>query len=93
MKDVVEKITEKLENSTVLQDLNLEEKKYFVVSSHREENVDDKAQFSMFLESLSRLKKVYPDYPIIVSTHPRTRKKIEDITSNNKKLPTSLVPI
>ena len=64
-------------NSTdVLKRLNLEENKFFVVSAHREENINSEANFKGLIESLEPVAEKY-HLPIIVSTHPRTRKMIE----------------
>jgi UDP-N-acetylglucosamine 2-epimerase (non-hydrolysing) len=63
-------------NSDVVSRLNLEEGKFFVVSSHREENINSETNFSGLMESLNLIAKKY-NYPIIVSTHPRTRNMIE----------------
>ena len=60
-------------------------KEYILISIHREENVDSEKNFSDFLDSIDEISKVY-NLPIIISTHPRTRKKLEEIgyEKNNK---------
>ena len=58
-------------------------KEYIVMSIHREENVDSPKNFSDLLESIDELTKKY-SMPIIISTHPRTRKKLEDIEYQNE---------
>lgn len=65
-----------IENSDVLTRLNLEEGKYFVVSSHREENINSEKNFHGLMESLNAIAEKF-GYPIIVSTHPRTRNMID----------------
>ncbi len=62
--------------SDILQKEGLEKKKYFLMSIHREENVDSEKNFADLLESIDEISKVYK-MPIIISTHPRTRKKLE----------------
>ncbi len=62
--------------SDVLERLGLQEEKFFVVSSHREENINSEKNFEGLMQSLNMIAEKY-DYPIIVSTHPRTRNMIE----------------
>jgi UDP-N-acetylglucosamine 2-epimerase len=62
--------------SDVLERLGLEDGKFFVVSSHREENINSEKNFLGLMESLNLIAEKY-DYPIIVSTHPRTRNMID----------------
>ena len=65
-----------IEASTVLEKLNLEEGKFFVVSSHREENINNEKNFTNLMATLNQVAEKYK-FPIIVSTHPRTRNMIE----------------
>ncbi|KQK27508.1 non-hydrolyzing UDP-N-acetylglucosamine 2-epimerase [Chryseobacterium aquaticum] len=62
--------------SNVLEKLNLEEGKFFVVSSHREENINSEKNFRGLMASLNAIAEKY-QYPIIVSTHPRTQNMID----------------
>ncbi|RZK19348.1 MAG: UDP-N-acetylglucosamine 2-epimerase (non-hydrolyzing), partial [Flavobacterium sp.] len=64
-----------IESSDILSDLKLEKYKYFVVSSHREENISSERNFRSLMESLNLIAAKF-GYPIIVSTHPRTRNMI-----------------
>ena len=65
-----------IEASIVLEKLNLEEGKFFVVSSHREENINNEKNFINLMATLNQVAEKYK-FPIIVSTHPRTRNMIE----------------
>lgn len=65
-----------IQKSDVLSRLNLGEHKYFVVSAHREENINNEKNFLGFLACLNLIAEKY-NFPIIVSTHPRTRKMID----------------
>lgn len=76
MREVLEFYAPKIENSDVLERLKLEQEKYFIVSAHREENVDNPNNLTKLFDILNGLASEY-GYPIIVTTHPRTRKRIE----------------
>jgi UDP-N-acetylglucosamine 2-epimerase (non-hydrolysing) len=78
MKEVLAYYMPKILKSDVLKRLKLKESAYFVVSAHREENIDSPDNFKNLLGSLNALAKKY-SMPIIVSTHPRTRKKLEEL--------------
>jgi UDP-N-acetyl-L-fucosamine synthase len=70
-----------IQASEILSTLHLEKGKYFVVSSHREENINNPDNFNGLIESLNQIAAHFK-FPIIVSTHPRTRNKIESENFN-----------
>ncbi|MBT0564417.1 non-hydrolyzing UDP-N-acetylglucosamine 2-epimerase [Riemerella anatipestifer] len=76
MYEVLNYYLPQIEASNVLSRLNLEKEKFFVVSSHREENINSEENFRNLMTSLNTIAEKY-QYPIIVSTHPRTRNMIE----------------
>lgn len=83
MREVLEHYKSKIESSDVISRLGLKEKDFFVVSTHREENVDSEENFKNLLETLDELTKVYKK-KVIVSTHPRTKKKLEAMNFESK---------
>ncbi len=77
MQEVLEYYMPKIQTSKVLEKNGLEHGEFIVVSAHREENVDSPENLLDMLETLTELAKVY-QLPIIISTHPRTKKRLED---------------
>ena len=76
MFEVLNHYQHSIKNSDILSRLNLEKYKYFVVSAHREENINNESSFTSLISSLNLISEKY-NLPIIVSTHPRTRKMID----------------
>lgn len=76
MYEVLNHYMPEIKASDVLERLELEEGKFFVVSAHREENISSERNFTRLMESFNLIAEKY-NYPVIVSTHPRTRNMIE----------------
>lgn len=76
MYEVLHQYMPKIEKSNILERLQLEKGKFFVVSAHREENISSEKNFCNLVEILNSIAEKY-NYPVIVSCHPRTRKMIE----------------
>ncbi len=77
MKEVLAYYADKIESVDPVKDLKLKEGKFFIVSAHREENIDSEENFTNLIKSLKAIAKAYK-MPVIVSTHPRTKKKLEE---------------
>jgi UDP-N-acetylglucosamine 2-epimerase (non-hydrolysing) len=82
MKEVLNYYMPVISKSDVLSRLGLKEGGYLVLSTHREENVDSEENFRDIFDSVNALAKKY-DKPVIVSTHPRTRKRLEELNVAN----------
>lgn len=81
-----------IENSEILKKLNLEPEKFFVISAHREENIDSETNFRKLVVLLNTLTEQY-DLPIIVSTHPRTQKRVDALNIEFHPLVQLLKPL
>jgi UDP-N-acetylglucosamine 2-epimerase (non-hydrolysing) len=83
MNEVLDYYLPKINKSKILKTLGLQAEKYFIISTHREENIDNPENLKKILSVLEQIAHQYK-FPVIVSTHPRTRKRIESL--DNKKL-------
>ena len=81
MFEVLSHYREKIDSSDILSELDLDAGQYFLVSAHREENIDSDVNFGNLVDTLNSIAEVY-DLPIIVSTHPRTQKRIDAFGSS-----------
>lgn len=92
MYEVLEHYKDKITSSEVIDNLDLKVESYFLVSVHREENIDSDFNINEYVKVLSALADKY-SYPIIVSTHPRTRKKIDSLKLSFHPLVRFLKPL
>ena len=92
MFEVLNHYKAKIESSDVLGRLGLKEHQYFIVSAHREENINSDQNFLDLVEMLNAVAEKY-QYPVIVSTHPRTRKRIEELNIEFHPLVQLLKPL
>ena len=83
MLEVLNKNRNSINKNSVLTKEKLKKNKYFLMSIHREENLDHKDNLKNLLESISAISEFY-NLPIIISTHPRTKKKLSEISYINK---------
>ncbi len=77
MKEVLALNKQSIEQSNVLEQLSLKQKEYFILSAHREENIDSENNFNDLIESINAICDTY-NFPIIFSVHPRTQKLIDE---------------
>lgn len=82
MKEILDFHAKEIKGSNVLESLGVEKNKFFIVSAHREENIDSNKNFNDLLDSLNAIAEKY-NFPVIVSTHPRTRIKLESLNRND----------
>ena len=82
MKEILDFHADSIKKSDILERLNIEKGKFFIVSAHREENIDSEENFNNLLDSLNAIAKKY-QLPVIVSTHPRTRIKLEGLNRSD----------
>lgn len=92
MFEVLTKFKAKIEKSDVLKQLKLKKHEYFVVSSHREENINNPDNFNGLMDSLNQIAEKFK-FPIIVSTHPRTRAMLESKKVKSHKLIQFMKPL
>lgn len=92
LREVLHRYTKQILNSDVLNRLELKEQEYIVVSAHREENIDLDKNFEILSESLNNVAEKYK-LPVIFSTHPRTKNRIEKNNISFHPLITNVVPL
>jgi len=78
MREVLEYYMPKIDQSDILDRMQLESRKFFIVSAHREENIDTDQNLKDMVETLNAIASKY-NYPVIVSTHPRTRNRLNEL--------------
>lgn len=92
MKEVINSRLEDIEKSDVLERLELKENEYFIVSAHREENINSDKNFVELVDALNAVAEKY-NLPVIISTHPRTQKRIDELGIKFHDLVQTLKPL
>ena len=92
MYEVIQNKIEDIENSDIIERLDLKKEHYFVVSAHREENINSDENFLDLVDTINSIAKIYK-FPIIVSTHPRTRNKITEMNIEFHSLVSLMKPM
>ena len=92
MFEVLSFYSEQINASTILEKLSLQKSKYFLVSAHREENISSERNFKNLIDSLNQLASNFK-FPIIVSTHPRTRNKLNQLNLETDPLIQFMEPL
>lgn len=92
MFEVLSFYSNQINKSSVLEDLSLNKGKYFLVSAHREENISSERNFKNLIDSLNKLASNFK-FPIIVSTHPRTRNKLNELNLQTDPLIKFMEPL
>ncbi len=92
MFEVLSFYSNQINKSSVLEDLSLNKGKYFLVSAHREENISSERNFKNLIDSLNKLVSNFK-FPIIVSTHPRTRNKLNELNLQTDPLIKFMEPL
>jgi UDP-N-acetylglucosamine 2-epimerase (non-hydrolysing) len=82
LREVILSQRDKISSSKILSEMKIQKDNYFLVSAHRQENIDDAPRLLLLLESLNQISEKYK-IPIIVSTHPRLRDKIDKLNISN----------
>ena len=92
MYEVLIKNIDKIKSSKILKNLNLEKDKYFLISCHREENIDNYINFNKLIDLLNKISEVFK-IPVIFPIHPRTKKIFQKNKPNLNNLITFIDPI
>jgi UDP-N-acetylglucosamine 2-epimerase (non-hydrolysing) len=92
MNEIIHKNLSKIQNSNILSKLKLSKEKYFLISCHREENIDSPQNFKKLINSLNKICEVYK-MPVIFPVHPRTRKMINTNSPKLNKLIKLIEPL
>ncbi len=92
MLEVLNYYRDKINGSNILKQLNLQERCYWVISAHREENIDSEVNLNKLVTLVNTIAEKY-QHPVIFSTHPRTRKRLDAVNANFNELVVLLKPL